>query len=103
MRPPGDYKSEGTIVDWTVIHDDALPTLSEVFESLPPEIGFDIEVKMATPDQEHTPSEEVRPSSCWLSPKVLCPALLRLLSWASSELPASLLFLFAVVACNKCP
>lgn len=66
MRPPGDYKSEGTIVDWTVVHDDGLPTLSEVFESLPPEIGFDIEVKMAIHDQEHTPSEEVRPS-CRLS------------------------------------
>jgi hypothetical protein len=61
VRPPGDYKSEGTIADWRVLHDDTLPTLEEVFLGLPSELGFDIEVKMAVPhDLERTPPEEVR-------------------------------------------
>eukprot|EP00884_Botryococcus_braunii_P020249 jgi/Botrbrau1/6908/Bobra.67_3s0026.2 len=60
VRPPGDYKSEGSISDWAVLHDDGLPTLAEVFEGVPRDVGFDIEVKMAVPaDVERTPPQEI--------------------------------------------
>ncbi|KXZ43009.1 hypothetical protein GPECTOR_107g153 [Gonium pectorale] len=45
---------------WRCARDDSIPTLEEVFRSLPPEVGFDIEVKMTTGDDVvHTPAEEV--------------------------------------------
>lgn len=40
--------------------EDELPTLAEVFARMPHSVGFDIEVKMTTPDDVHiTPAEEV--------------------------------------------
>jgi glycerophosphodiester phosphodiesterase len=51
---------EPTLRAWEVKTDDALPTLAEVFAALPPHVGFDIEVKLATPDDlPATPAEEV--------------------------------------------
>ncbi|GFR40891.1 hypothetical protein Agub_g1543, partial [Astrephomene gubernaculifera] len=45
---------------WRCDQDDAIPTLEAVFASMPPEIGFDIEIKMTTGDDVvHTPSQEV--------------------------------------------
>jgi len=35
---------------WRCARDEGFPTLEEVFGALPPGVGFDIEVKMATPD-----------------------------------------------------
>ncbi|KAI8473547.1 MAG: PLC-like phosphodiesterase [Monoraphidium minutum] len=45
---------------WRCARDEGFPTLKEVFSALPPGVGFDIEVKMATPDTlAVTPPEEV--------------------------------------------
>ena len=45
---------------WRCARDEAFPTLDEVFAALPPSVGFDIEVKMATPDDlAVTPPGEV--------------------------------------------
>ncbi|GIL47848.1 hypothetical protein Vafri_4498 [Volvox africanus] len=45
---------------WKCDQDDAIPTLEAVFAALPPEVGFDIEIKMTTGDDiVHTPSDEV--------------------------------------------
>ncbi|CAL8470273.1 g9815 [Coccomyxa elongata] len=45
---------------WAVSNDDELPTLAEVFKGVSPSVGFDIEVKMATPsDMPVTPPQEV--------------------------------------------
>jgi len=45
---------------WEVVNEDDFPTLTEVFQSVPSNIGFDIEVKMTTPhDMEQTPADEV--------------------------------------------
>jgi glycerophosphodiester phosphodiesterase len=45
---------------WRCAVDEGFPTLEEVFTALPPGVGFDIEVKMATPnDVAVTPAEEV--------------------------------------------
>ncbi|GLC45162.1 hypothetical protein PLESTB_000428700 [Pleodorina starrii] len=45
---------------WQCEQDDSIPTLEAVFSALPPEVGFDIEIKMTTGDDVvHTPSEEV--------------------------------------------
>ncbi len=35
---------------WQCTEEDELPTLAEVFQRVPPHVGFDIEVKMTTPD-----------------------------------------------------
>ena len=48
--------------------DDVLPTLAEVFSSVPKRCGFDIEIKMTTgPEVERTPPEEINRvvSSIW--------------------------------------
>lgn len=46
---------------WLVQREDELPTLAEVFAGVPVSVGFDIEVKMTTPDTvERTPGAEVR-------------------------------------------
>lgn len=45
---------------WDCTMDDGLPTLEAVFNSVPESVGFDIEVKMTTPDDlVHTPQEEI--------------------------------------------
>ncbi|KAG2494822.1 hypothetical protein HYH03_007064 [Edaphochlamys debaryana] len=45
---------------WLCAEDDTIPTLDAVFRTLPPEVGFDIEIKMATGEEVvHTPAEEV--------------------------------------------
>lgn len=45
---------------WRCARDEGFPTLDEVFDALPPGVGFDIEVKMATPDDlAVTPADEV--------------------------------------------
>lgn len=45
---------------WLASHEDQLPTLTEVFAGLPSSVGFNIEVKMATPDDVmRTPAVEV--------------------------------------------
>ncbi|KAI8464758.1 MAG: PLC-like phosphodiesterase [Monoraphidium minutum] len=45
---------------WRCARDEGFPTLEEVFAALPPGVGFDIEVKMATPDElAVTPPSEV--------------------------------------------
>lgn len=50
-----------TLQPWMVQQDDELPTLAEVFAGLPPSVGFDIEVKMTTPNTvAQTPTAEVR-------------------------------------------
>jgi glycerophosphodiester phosphodiesterase len=47
-------------VEWRCAVDDRLPTLAEVFARVPEHVGFDIEVKMATPDScPRTPQAEV--------------------------------------------
>ena len=51
---------EPSLHPWEVSTEDELPTLAEVFTAIPQEIGFDIEVKMTTPnDILRTPQEEV--------------------------------------------
>jgi glycerophosphoryl diester phosphodiesterase len=51
---------EPTLRAWEAEEEDALPTLAEAFAALPASLGFDIEVKMATPDHVAcTPAEEV--------------------------------------------
>ncbi len=46
---------------WLVQREDELPTLAEVFAGVPVSVGFDIEVKMTTPDTvERTLAAEVR-------------------------------------------
>ncbi|GLI69642.1 hypothetical protein VaNZ11_014312 [Volvox africanus] len=54
-------RQKGTSYEqWKCDQDDAIPTLEAVFEALPPEVGFDIEIKMTTGDDVvHTPSDEV--------------------------------------------
>ncbi|KAG2436879.1 hypothetical protein HXX76_006399 [Chlamydomonas incerta] len=45
---------------WACAQDDSIPTLEAVFRAMPPEIGFDVEIKMTTGDDVvHTPAEEV--------------------------------------------
>ncbi|CAK0736854.1 hypothetical protein CVIRNUC_000814 [Coccomyxa viridis] len=45
---------------WSVSEEDTLPTLAEVFEGVDDSVGFDIEVKMATPvELVVTPPQEV--------------------------------------------
>ncbi|KAG2444173.1 hypothetical protein HYH02_009112 [Chlamydomonas schloesseri] len=45
---------------WACTEDDSIPTLEAVFRAMPPEVGFDIEIKMTTGDDVvHTPAEEV--------------------------------------------
>eukprot|EP00877_Chromochloris_zofingiensis_P002794 jgi/Chrzof1/12515/Cz06g37010.t1 len=45
---------------WQCGVDDSFPTLEEVFHAIHPTVGFDIEVKMATPDTlAITPQEEI--------------------------------------------
>lgn len=47
-------------VPWLCRKDDAVPCLSQLFKTLPEHVGFDIEVKMAMPDNvEATPAEEI--------------------------------------------
>lgn len=44
---------------WTVVDDEEFPTLLDVFERIPPHVGFDIEIKMATgEDVVKTPDGE---------------------------------------------
>lgn len=51
---------EPTLGFWNVAKEDEFPTLSEVFQAIPTDIAFDIEVKMTTPsDVERTPIEEI--------------------------------------------
>lgn len=51
---------EPTLRSWDVEEDDHLPTLGEVFAALPPNVPFDIEVKMSTPnDLAQTPAGEI--------------------------------------------
>lgn len=42
--------SEKSLSAWRVDEEDDFPTLLEVFERIPPHVGFDIEIKMATED-----------------------------------------------------
>jgi len=52
--------SEKSLSLWEVENDDEFPTLLEVFEQVPSQIAFDIEIKMTTPDNmERTPNEEI--------------------------------------------
>lgn len=45
---------------WTCDKDDELPTLQQVFTGVPESIGFDVEIKMTTPDTvAATPPEEI--------------------------------------------
>eukprot|EP00878_Enallax_costatus_P012044 GHUV01012576.1.p1 GENE.GHUV01012576.1~~GHUV01012576.1.p1 ORF type:complete len:357 (+),score=138.76 GHUV01012576.1:429-1499(+) len=45
---------------WCCEADDSFPTLEQLFNSLPPNLAFNIEVKMATPDDlAVTPAEEI--------------------------------------------
>lgn len=45
---------------WRCARDEGFPTLDEVFDAMPAGVGFDIEVKMATPDHVAvTPAAEV--------------------------------------------
>lgn len=45
---------------WRCRHEEPFPALDEVFRSLPPSVGFNIEVKMATPSSlARTPDEEI--------------------------------------------
>ena len=58
------HKQDGTLMPtfttWRVNEDCELPTLAEVFSSIPADIGFDIEMKMTTPDDQlHTTPQEV--------------------------------------------
>ena len=58
------HRQDGTLMPtfttWRVMDDCELPTLAEVFASIPAEIGFDIELKMTTPDDQlHTTAAEV--------------------------------------------
>jgi glycerophosphodiester phosphodiesterase len=51
---------EPTLRSWLCQEEDHFPTLAEVFATIPPDVAFDIEVKMATPDDlAVTPTEEV--------------------------------------------
>lgn len=53
--------SEKSLHAWTVVDDEEFPTLLEVFERMPPNVAFDIEIKMATGDGVvRTPEEELR-------------------------------------------
>ena len=67
------HKQDGTLMPtfttWRVMEDSELPTLAEVFASIPADIGFDIELKMTAPDaQLHTTNAELdRMSSAILS------------------------------------
>jgi glycerophosphodiester phosphodiesterase len=46
---------------WRVAADEQMPTLAELFEQLPKSVGFDIEVKMTTPDHvAATPQAEIK-------------------------------------------
>ena len=58
------HKQDGTLMPnysvWRVVNDAELPTLAELFTAIPADIGFDIEVKLTTPnDQQFTEPEEV--------------------------------------------
>ncbi|KAK9808810.1 hypothetical protein WJX72_004106 [[Myrmecia] bisecta] len=49
----GGYRAAASVA-WQCAEEDELPTLAEVFQQVPTQIGFDIEVKMTTPD--HVPT-----------------------------------------------
>lgn len=52
--------SDKSLQAWTVADDDEFPTLLEVWGGLPAHVGFDIEIKMATPDDVAvTPLDEI--------------------------------------------
>ena len=58
------HKQDGSLMPnysmWRVVNDAELPTLEELFSAMPADVGFDIEVKLTTPnDQEFTAPEEV--------------------------------------------
>jgi glycerophosphodiester phosphodiesterase len=51
---------EPTLRAWRCDQEDGFPTLAEVFAALPPWVAFDLEIKMATPDDMAvTPPAEV--------------------------------------------
>lgn len=57
-RQDGTLMSDYTV--WRVVEDSELPTLEELFVSMPVSVGFDIELKLTTPnDQMYTAPEEV--------------------------------------------
>ena len=58
------HRQDGTLMPdytvWRAVQDSELPTLAELFSSLPAAIGFDIELKLTTPDNQlYTSPEEV--------------------------------------------
>ena len=58
------HRQDGTLMPtfttWRVMDDCELPTLAEVFANIPAEVGFDIELKMTTPDDQlHTTALEI--------------------------------------------
>lgn len=51
---------EPTLRSWAVEQEDHFPTLADVFAGIPPSVAFDLEVKMAVPDDVAvTPAAEV--------------------------------------------
>ena len=68
-RQDGTLMSDYTV--WRVVEDSELPTLEELFVSMPVSVGFDIELKLTTPkDQMYTTSEEVTRMTDAISAKV---------------------------------
>lgn len=69
------HKQDGTLMPdytvWRVVEDAELPTLEDLFASLPVGVGFDIELKLTTPDDQlYTLPEEVTRMTDAVSAKV---------------------------------